>query len=226
MDIQKNISAYDRLDQHQCIREYGVDYLSSRRHTLAVVLARPPNPLIGVLDWKYVSSQNSWVCGTSVNDIMQLETLSIDDFDCSINVALANDTWHIGGQLMDYCLSEKVPDQCRLQFAEPIMVAVICCNFVKLICMILTLWMCQDTTFVTLGDALGDFLGRTDLRTAGMCTATKNDFVDGHWPDQEPKRWSVKKHFHLEAVGIQRWCLTNIMYVFALKERNSRADIC
>jgi len=208
-EMQQNASSYERLDQAACINEYGVDYLSSRRHALVVVDGQLSDPLIGILDWTYSAPENSWICGTTLGPNMTLETISIDDFDCSIPVALSNDTWLMANQQVDYCLSLQVEDQCRLQFAVPIMVAVLCCNFVKLLAMIVTLWKCREPTFVTLGDALDDLLEKPDPYTVGMCIATKKEFEGGAWPASKPKRWSSRKHFHLEGVGIRRWILTN-----------------
>jgi hypothetical protein len=211
-EMQQNISSYERLDQDTCIRQYGVDYLSNRRHVIVVVSGQSSNPLVAFLDWNYTTSQNSWVCGTTQGPGMNMEPLSIDDFDCSVPVALANDTLYMADTwLVEYCLSEPVQDICRLQFAVPIMVVVLCCNFVKLVCMGITIWKCQESTFVTLGDALSSLLEKADPYTNGMCTASKKDFEDQAWPDPHPTRWIAKRHFRCEAVGIQRFILTNVM---------------
>lgn len=113
---------------------------------------------------------------------------------------------------VEHCLSQKVEDRCRLQFAVPIMIAVLSCNFVKLLCMVLTIWKCREPNFVPLGDALCSFLEDPDQNTLGMCIARKKEF-DNAWPDGGPKRWKEKKHFRYEAVGLQRWIGSNTMWV-------------
>jgi hypothetical protein len=208
-EMQRNISSYERLDQAACITEYGVDYLSSRRNALVVVDGELSNPLMGTLDWTYNAPQNSWICGTTVGSNMTLETISIDDFDCNIPVALSNDTWLMGSQQVDYCLSQTVEDQCRLQFAVPIMVVVLACNFFKLLAVVMTLWKCREPTLVTLGDALDSLLESPDPYTVGMCIAAKKDFRESAWPVSKAKRWIPKKHFLCEGVGIRRWVLSN-----------------
>ncbi|KAH7383464.1 hypothetical protein BKA64DRAFT_582563, partial [Cadophora sp. MPI-SDFR-AT-0126] len=214
--MQQNISSYDRLEPEDCIREYGVDYLSSRRHALVVVSGQNPDPLLGILDWMYDNSQNSWVCGTTQGPNNTLETIPIENFDCSIHVALyENEAFLMADREVEYCLSQKVEDRCRLQFAVPIMVAVLSCNFVKLLCMVLTIWKCREPTFVTLGDALSSFLEVPDRYTMGMCIARKKEFENA-WPDGEPKRWDVRKHFRFEAVGLQRWIGSNTLCAVAL----------
>jgi len=214
-EMQQNASVYEKLNVEECIRDYGVGYLSDRRHVLAVVAGQSSNPVLGTLDWTYGSSLNSWICNATLGDNMTLETISIVDFDCSIPVALAGLTedgpWSLANQSVEYCLSEQVLDQCRLQFAVPIMVVVLCCNFAKLVCMVVTIWKCKATAIVTLGDALASFLAKPDSHTVGMCIATKKDFDDGSWPDNEPRRWADKWKFRFQAVGLRRWLVTNGM---------------
>jgi hypothetical protein len=209
-EMQQNASQYERLDQPSCIKEYGVDYLSSRRHAIVVVSnSSTSDPLLGILDWSYDQPQNSWVCGTSLGDNMTLVPLPISDFDCSISVALSNDSWFMADQPVEYCLSEAVPDICRLQFAVPIMVVVLSCNFVKLLCMVFTVWRCKEFSMVTLGDAVGSFLEMPDPYTRGMCTVTKKEIENGAWTRYQPKRWESRRSFRCEAVGVRRWILSN-----------------
>lgn len=207
--MQQNASSYEKLDRSACINEYGIDYLSDRRHSLVVVSGQFSNPLLGILEWTYNAPLNSWVCGTDLESNMTLQTYSIDDYDCTTRVALGNDTWIIAGQPAQYCLSQKVEDRCRLQFAVPILIVVLCCNFAKLVCMLIMLWNFREPTFVTLGDALSGMLERLDPSTAGMCIANKKDFDNGAWPESEPNRWAVKRHFRFEAVGIRRFVFSN-----------------
>ncbi len=212
--MQQNISTYERLDPTACIKEYGVDYVSSRRHTLVVVSGQSSNCLLGILDWMYNETQNSWVCGTTEGPNQTLDTMPIEHFDCSISVALyENEAFLMADRTVEYCLSQKVKDECRLQFAVPIMVVVLSCNVVKLLCMAVMIWSCREPTFVTLGDALSSMLEYPDRCTNGMCTATKKEFEKVVWPDQDPKRWSTKRKFQCEAVGIRRWVLSNILLV-------------
>lgn len=159
------------------------------------------------------------VCGTYLGDNMTLETYSIDDYDCSILVALSNDTqWIMANQPVEYCLSQVVQDRCRLQFAVPIMIVVLVCNSAKLLCMIITLWKCGEPTFVTLGDALAGFLEKPDRWTVGMCISNKLEFLDEKWPDPSalPQRWSLKRHFRYEAVGLRRFILSNSVCAIAV----------
>ncbi|KUJ17807.1 uncharacterized protein LY89DRAFT_733629 [Mollisia scopiformis] len=235
--MQQNISSYEKLDDATCIKEYGVDYLSDRRHVFVVVSGQFADPLLGYLDWNYDGSLNSWVCGTSQGPNSTIETISIDIYDCSIPVALGNITfWTMADQPVEYCLSQKVPDECRLQIAVPIMLIVLICNAVKLSCMTITIWKFKEPTFVTLGDALSGMLENPDPHTVGMCTATKKQFQDGAWPDREPQRWTLQRHFRYKAVGMRRWVLSNsictlaviasaVLLHFAIQNTTTASDI-
>lgn len=215
-EIQRNASSYQRLDPTKCITEYGVDFLSDRRHVMVVVSgSNSTDSLLGTLDWSYEYPQNSWVCGAYLlSDNKTLETQSIQDFDCSIHVALSGENypWFVANQTVDHCLSEPVQDVCRLQFAVPIMGAVLTCNLVKMVCMIATLIASRSDTLVTLGDALSSFLTDPDVTTKGMCITTKKGIERGTWPARmSPKEWLNERHFRFEAVGARRWALLNAL---------------
>jgi hypothetical protein len=94
--MQQNISTYEKLSIPACIKDYGIDYVSAIRHVAVVVDGELPNPLLGILHWSYGVSQNSWICGTTIRENMTLETIPTLEFDCSIPVALENETWYIG----------------------------------------------------------------------------------------------------------------------------------
>jgi hypothetical protein len=211
-EMQKNVSLYERLEVPDCINEYGVDYLSNRRNVIVVTTAQGlNNSIMGALDWSYDVIQNSWVCGCDVNDTMVLEPKDINDFDCIVADALNSLPIAIGNYSIDYCLSERVPDVCRLQFSLHIMLIVILCNTVKLICILLTL-MKRDETLITMGDAIASFLCRPDPMTRGMGTATMADFKSAYWPSSpQPRKWSYVRYFRWQAVGPWRWAIVNVL---------------
>ena len=209
--LQKDAHQYERLEPQDCIRAYGVDFISDRRHVVVVTNVQdPPNALLGTLDWSYNVIQNSWVCGTNATDDLLLHPVSIDDFDCSVQWALATPPMTIAGHTVRYCLSQKVPDICRLQFSLPIMLVVILCNIAKLVCILLTL-MKTDATLITMGDAIASFLTRPDPLTQDMGSLTMQD-IAGDWPSQpQPRSWVYKRYFRWQSVGVWRWVATNVV---------------
>jgi hypothetical protein len=218
-ELQQNISSLERLEPPDCIEAYGVDFLSGRRHVLAVTMpSMQENSLIGVLDWSYDQIQNSWVCGANVSSDMTLLPQDIGDFDCDISTALASQPIPIENDVLAYCLSQPAADECRLQFSLVILGIVIFCNCVKLLC-ILSMLFRSETTLITLGDAVVSFLVRPDPTTKGMCTLTMTDVRHGYWPDPEqtePKPWVYHRYWRWQAAGTRRWAGGNLFALVAL----------
>lgn len=90
------------------------------------------------------------------------------------------------------CFTEIVPQQlCKVEFSVPIIVVVIMCNMCKVLCMALTLWYSTGTKFVTLGDAIADFLEVPDPTTKNLCAMSKHDVFKGMWTRTKvPKKWN------------------------------------
>ena len=59
--------------------------------------------------------------------------------------------WTIWGQSIDYCLSQQRESLCKLEFSQSIMMAVILCNAVKAISMVLAIWSRDKEILVTVG---------------------------------------------------------------------------
>lgn len=212
--MQSNVSSHQILDVVDCIKDYGVDFLYNRRHVLVVTQDTDlENSVIGTLHWSYDRIQNSWICGTNVTEKMILTPLDINEYDCTVKDALDSLPLWIGEQFLqvDHCLSQRVSDECRLQFSLPIMFVVIFCNIMKLVCILMTL-LRKETTLITMGDALASFLRCEDETTKGMCTVTRKEIIEGYWPDYpEPKRWAYQRHFRWETVGWWRWTSGNVL---------------
>jgi hypothetical protein len=211
--IQGNISTFEKLAPEQCIKEYNIDFLSHRRHVVVVTTLNADdhdgNSLLGTLDWEYGKVQNSWVCYATADDDMLLHPSPIESLDCTLEEALS-EPMTVAGEDVQYCLSQRVPDVCRLQFSLPIMIIVIACNTIKLVCILLTL-MHHQTTLITMGDAIDSYLKRPDPTTKGMCTMTMDDVQKGMWLlSPGPRTWAYRKSFRFKAVGIRRWVSTSI----------------
>jgi len=212
--IQANVSNFERLTPEECVREYTVDFISHRRHVVAVTTLKAAendgNSLLGTLDWEYGKIQNSWVCSATVDDDMLLHPWPIDQLDCTVEEALSDGFMYIADEEVQFCLSQRVPDVCRLQFSLPIMIIVIACNAIKLVCILLTL-MRNQTTLITMGDAIDSYLRRPDPTTRGMCTLTMDDVKKGVWLlSPEPRVWAYRKYFRFKAAGMRRWVSTSL----------------
>ncbi|KAH0563315.1 hypothetical protein GP486_002121, partial [Trichoglossum hirsutum] len=220
--IQKHASGFERLDPSECITAYGDQFILKRRDVVVVVSTDPPKPensVLGYLNWTYGDMQNSWICGTNTSDSLILSTLPIDSFDCQTDTALADvANWFMASQNVRYCLSELVPERCKLQFSLHIMVVVILCNAVKVVCLAMTGRRMKARKLATLGDAVESFLVRPDAVTEGMCLVDMKEVVSGRWMGAEPmgqRLWQPKKEFWFR-VSQKSWAACNFLCISAL----------
>lgn len=138
--------------------------------------------------------------------------------------------WEPYGSPISHCVVELVDEQCKLQFSPSIAAAVIMCNSIKAICMLIIIFKCQDSFLVTLGDAISSFLEQPDPDTKGHCLCGKPYFrlkrgwnkeinpSSGLYFVQENREdtHTYKKIFWGRAASRLRWCMTYLMYCAAM----------
>lgn len=149
--LQDNIKALERLDNAACMKAYQSRLLSDRRNLLAVTSAKPVNSsnLLNVmLELPNGNDPTGWIClflPARTNKRGRLIT-------CDVNLAVQHaDSWKVGGEAIEYCLSETVEEHCKLQFSKIIMVVVIVCNLVKVCCMLSAILKQFGESLVTTG---------------------------------------------------------------------------
>ena len=139
-----------------------------------------------VLHWFSISKiPYSWICDNYLDDTPK----DYPGVWCDPNTMIQTkqDTnWTISGDVNDdypvqYCLSQPVVERYKLYFGLPSMLTVVACNFVKCLCMVLTLWWQRSPPLVTLGDAVESFLQNTDLSTKDMCLAYRAHSAQRPW---------------------------------------------
>lgn len=83
---------------------------------------------------------------------------------------LSNSTWAPLGMPVQYSLAQKTQQQCSLRFSMDIAISVVSLNCIKLIMMALTALIAferNDPPLLTMVDAVGSFLERSDSVTKG-----------------------------------------------------------
>lgn len=218
--LQDNISSLTKLDNAACIKAYGTDYVSSYGDLLLV--SSPKNATNSVLSWDSIWPPDigsgsvrwntyDWICLDSGGDGY--------DPPCEPDEAIAKaGEWTLGGQPINYCLSRKNEEHCRLQFSLVIMIFVILCNLVKTICMMVIVWKEKAATLVTLGDAISSFLQNPDSITAGCFLAGKDDFQTGnsHLLTIEDKKYLPKRYRWFRAASLTRWAAFHMLCLITL----------
>lgn len=226
LSLKQSASALERLSAEDCIRSYGKDIVSNRRNLLAVTPNDANLPTDESLLVWYESSSTGrlesylWMCYNS-----HLPSI------CDTSELIANvtrDSWKLMGSLgevpIDYCLSERIEESCRLQFSVPIMIVVIICNLGKVIAVFLILWRGTAKPLANVGDAAASFLEATDHTTAGLCLSSKKDFPKGTaWTKssllsaQKGRQfWKPMRSWWFAIPGIKRWILTLIPGIITL----------
>ncbi|KAE8407621.1 hypothetical protein BDV37DRAFT_290332 [Aspergillus pseudonomiae] len=70
---------------------------------------------------------------------------------------------------VDYCLSEKVEERCRVMYSPAICLLVIVCNAIKVVCILFTIRLRRKELLFTVGDAIASFMEYPDRTTLGRC---------------------------------------------------------
>lgn len=232
-----NTSVLQRMDNKDCIQKYGRQFISTQGHFLAVSHALNDSFSIKFIDTAYPKTDNgggpsyNWMC-----DIYPDAQHGISNEQCRLDVLLSTaTTWAIRSNrfitdylnygsrwepdLVDYCLSRRVKEECRLQFSLALLIVVIMSNFVKAVCMIVIVYRHDDTPLITLGDAIASFLDDPDSTTQGNCVALQDSFQRRKWP-QRPRPWATKRAYWFSSSSWRFWTSYNILWVTLAKHKS------
>lgn len=225
----KNQSVWQRLENAECIKQYGQEFVSSRGDLLVVSHALNDSFSIKWLGLETANaesvSQYVWMC-----DRYPEGQFGLIWQQCHLSAILQNAAdwtirsdniieglvWapHLVGSRadpVDYCLSRRVEERCRLQFSPMLLIMVIICNAIKAACMCLMIYQPDSEPLVTLGDALASFLDEPDPTTQGNCTATKTHFMSRTWT-KEPKPWVTQQQLQwFKNASWKRWLICNLL---------------
>ena len=145
-----NNSLYEKLNNTECIRAYSPKLIADRRNLVLVTNSSIPD----IFDQYVALNDKDWICnGFDWYD-------GIRDKCDTTRASQESDAWvyvwayvpvNRTGSLVDYCLSERTPSHCKVQYSVNIMTIVIISNLVKVICMSLTVWKQKEPTLTTLG---------------------------------------------------------------------------
>ena len=206
-----NSSSYEDLTPSECTKIYNTDYVSSHRN-LFLITKHSSNTTHNntILDMIHVGnlgiSPSSWMC--AYYKAGEARVYLEPAFPCNPTGLTSNVTsglpWRVNlttGEEVEIsgCKSERTREKCRVQFMLDIVIVVICCNFFKACCMVMTVVRSREPTLVTLGDAVDSFLRAPDLTTMGICFADRR-YIKREWSRDAwavPRQWKQK--------GVQRW---------------------
>ncbi|KAF8537423.1 hypothetical protein BDD12DRAFT_226701 [Trichophaea hybrida] len=208
----ENRTKWEFLSVKECVRTYNTNFHSKNSDLL--VIMRGTNTSNETV--RYVSPVNvakpqpqSWIgClgGGGEND-------NVCRYNSVASAVLNGGNWAFQdyGQVKE-CWSKRMDEVCKLQFSTGILSIVIACNFVKALCVLLTLCERDFVPLVTIGDAIQSFLKNLDPTTAGICHTGKH-YIEAQrrlrqpWNTGEPKplKWKPIKHRWWTAASLARW---------------------
>lgn len=205
LDYQKNQTSLVRLGIDDCVKLYTA-------------------PLVSKYSDLFVVSNYS----NSTNSILDLG-LYLSDFNLSQRWPNTSGDWasmfrpYINGPLgptesaetetfkVQFCLSKREKERCKLQFSLAIMIVVIVCNLIKTVCLSTIAWKQDPEPLVTLGDAIVSFLDRPDVTTEGNCITVKTRFEQSNDWCLLLSRWDQKRLRWFRAASRRRWLVCNIL---------------
>lgn len=171
--LQAHLPSLQNLDKEACLREYRKDFITDRGDLLVVSSASSNTPLLrfwsaGYLDGPYSGGclPYAWACMSHAPGPVNI------GHECDVR----SEDWKIDGLPVEYCLSKPAEESWELHFSLAIVIAVLACNFIKVLCMGLVGWMPSSTPLLTLGDAIASFLSERDPTTANNCLVSRYRF--------------------------------------------------
>ena len=158
---------------------------------------------------------NGWRCPS--------HTVQSCDVDNTHEVPDNRTNWRPFEATIKYCMVEEVQERCKLQFNLLIAAIVVISNFIKAVCMALTLVVHgRHLPLVTLGDAIAHFLDNPDPETKGRCLFSRHlmekqwtwELTRGAGKDElgvAPERFDPKRRAWRTAPSRYRWLATYIL---------------
>lgn len=200
----------ERLDNKACIEAYAQDYISTRSNLL-LVANNESNTDQGVYSNIFEVDNTNLLGACAIDPYAWICPTNECTRTCHYRLSgVLNDTtkWRPFNAKVDFCLSQKTPEHCKLEFSVQILIVVLVFNFLKAVLMCCLAFGISDSPLMTLGDAIASFTNHVDETTKGSCLFSKNNFEYGQskW---EPMalQWTETRVRWARAASMARWVL-------------------
>ncbi|KAL4863450.1 hypothetical protein BDV12DRAFT_26814 [Aspergillus spectabilis] len=166
-----------KLMPQDCISAYAVNF-QSRYGSLVVIsdafngsetpIHRIEGQAVPTAGEDQETDPYEWICADKRGPLER-------DHRCSYDISRVKlrDEWIIRGYKVDYCLAERTPEKCTLEYSLPLAITVIGANFVKAVLICLAALLLRGAPLLTVGDAIASFLRSPDETTVGECLLTR-----------------------------------------------------
>ncbi|KAH7378303.1 hypothetical protein BKA66DRAFT_149201 [Pyrenochaeta sp. MPI-SDFR-AT-0127] len=206
---------FEKLDRLNCLENYGNTFQASYGDVWLVVNAGDLEKMRNTTAVRNIThiviepgcDMSGWICNSTCDRCDQ-KTVN--------ELKIGGGPWMVDHNPVEYCLSERTEEKCRIRFSIQIAVIVIIMNIVKVVIFTFVAFKMSDLDpLMNIGDAIASFIKTPDITTEGMCLVSRSDFEKRKvaWPRnsrasfsfEKPKRWS-------NAVSTKQWVLVMLLF--------------
>lgn len=220
-------NSLQRLDNLACIDSYAQTFLGSRSDLLLVVGASTgqrwsdevtddaerhtgvwstyENHVKDSWDFNCGMDPYGWICGKG-------HKCGDSCYSDLRNIRFVPSGWAPFNRTVQYCLSKRQEQHCKLKFSQQIGIIVAVMNLVKVACLAYTALFISESSLMTVGDAVSSFLSNPDVGTEGMCLISKHTITStdsSHW--RLPRQWTPTRLRWFKAASRNRWIACIVM---------------
>lgn len=202
LQVEAGADKLERLESAECASIYSVPFQFGRSHVLLVADSDiEDNPIIDSIQWTFAYHPRD---GPScyVHQYTGCE-------QGPVGPMIERKLYHSDHQnkTVDYCLSKRSVEHCKIEVSEHLLVIVIVFSLLKALSMAYVAFSADQAPILNIGDALASFLEEPDANTREIRLASQTDFEKIKTP------WSVSKGCdHLQrqrrlwsAAHVRRW---------------------
>ncbi|KAE8405751.1 hypothetical protein BDV37DRAFT_292944 [Aspergillus pseudonomiae] len=213
-----------RLDISQCVNAYATDFQTSYGSLIVVT-----NDTDQAVQYHSVQHQATfmpvenlgakasdpyqWICSSQ----RQAKDRTCGQLLSDVKDQVSKNNWYVYGYQVGYCLAERPPQRCKLEYSLPLAIIVVVFNLVKAIIIGYTAANVTTKPILTTGDAVASFIQRPDDFTRGHCLLTSESVKKRtHRPSYKSSTFnSTPKRWHA-AVSSKRYLLGLVSYTLTI----------
>lgn len=191
--LQSNVDHLTRLENEDCIRAYGTNFLQSKwKNVLVVSDANVTGPLIiGYYHQaELLTNDLGWICGKQTQGAKArcdtktmlshptnwtIAGLEVNQDEALVRRFMSYSRWDgydpqgpYFEASVKYCLAETAKQHCTIEISIPLLGVVLLCNLIKVICLSSALLIRSFHPMATIGDLISSCLSEPDPSTRGI----------------------------------------------------------
>jgi hypothetical protein len=230
------------MDNVKCIDAYATTYQSKHgdlllitedvnttNHYDSIGIQEVYDPFISASPYSWICPSNRYNCPSLIPDIKS--RVESNNWTVVVDQKWLPVPEPAHSRRVDFCLSVKLRETCKLQYSLPLTISVIVVNAFKLTIICCIIISMAEWPILTTGDAIASFLRQPDKYTLGQCLVPRwglkkaphrlgDSTTDGmSRPNYDSRPYSEKQRRKAYAVSGRVWVMLFLSYVpFALRD--------